>query len=466
MDSILNRIKSAAEVVWAGVWRRRNAIGIALAAIVVLHGAATAFLGWRVRSEIAKLKANGQPVTCTDLIPKPVPDSQNGALVFAKAFQMMQYMDSAGHMRTRQEYADAGNVLANYLDPAQREKDPTLWSKAQQASVTVGGVLDLAEKAVAYPKCQFSVHWEMGAGASFEHFSHLRQIVRFAAAKAGLEASTGNGRDAARYLNLAFQINNAIGEEPTLISPLVRVSSIRIAFSQLGYILDHCDLDSQSISLLDMTLSRTDLVSAIAAGMRGERAPHLRFFSDVVDPKTQIHKDIAAGGLYGTPFWTRWIGSYPMRPMLYLDELTYMRLMNESISNCSRAYRDLKFKYSGNRVLFYAPVTNMLHPVYSRVMASRDIGVAMIAISRMALALASYKNKFGIYPQSIDELQSKLGQKTPDDPFTGQQLVYKIQNAGYMLYSVGDDMKDDGGRTEIVPNGSKSECDIVLVVTR
>jgi hypothetical protein len=34
----------------------------------------------------------------------------------------------------------------------------------------------------------------------------------------------------------------------------------------------------------------------------------------------------------------------------------------------------------------------------------------------------------------------------PQDPFDGQPLRYRPQGHGYMLYSIGPDLKDDGGK--------------------
>jgi hypothetical protein len=45
------------------------------------------------------------------------------------------------------------------------------------------------------------------------------------------------------------------------------------------------------------------------------------------------------------------------------------------------------------------------------------------------------------------------------DPFDGQPLRYRNQGTGYVLYSIGPDLKDDGGK----PMNGK-EGDIVFTV--
>jgi hypothetical protein len=36
--------------------------------------------------------------------------------------------------------------------------------------------------------------------------------------------------------------------------------------------------------------------------------------------------------------------------------------------------------------------------------------------------------------------------KEPTDPFTGKPLIYRLQDGGVTIYSIGSNEKDDGGR--------------------
>jgi hypothetical protein len=73
------------------------------------------------------------------------------------------------------------------------------------------------------------------------------------------------------------------------------------------------------------------------------------------------------------------------------------------------------------------------------------MAAAEIAGSRVFLALLAYKSRFGAYPKTLHDLKHKLGWKLPVDPFTGEDLIYKPHAHGFLLYSVGLNMKDDGG---------------------
>ncbi|MBX3400600.1 MAG: hypothetical protein KF873_17835 [Gemmataceae bacterium] len=66
---------------------------------------------------------------------------------------------------------------------------------------------------------------------------------------------------------------------------------------------------------------------------------------------------------------------------------------------------------------------------------------------RLAFALAEYRLANGTYPQQLADLAPKYIAAIPADLFNGKPLVYKPAKDGYLLYSVGANGKDDGGKT-------------------
>jgi hypothetical protein len=60
----------------------------------------------------------------------------------------------------------------------------------------------------------------------------------------------------------------------------------------------------------------------------------------------------------------------------------------------------------------------------------------------VALALEMLLRDKGAYPEKLSDLTDKA----PADLFSGKGLIYKREGLGYLLYSVGPDEKDDGGR--------------------
>lgn len=450
----------------SGHMRRLKRIGVVLVALVIGHGLVTGFLGWRVRSEIAKLRASGQPVTCTDLAPKAIPDSENGAVLYAKAFRIIQpSRDTHRGVQLKPEFRAADSAAFDILNPHQFDKIPAFWAEASRKLSCADPVFALCQQAMARPRCQFPIKLQSALDPNFAHLGPLRLIVRLASAKAVVEAHAGNARRAAEYLDLAFRTGNSINKEPALISALTQNAMVATGLDALEKVLCHCNLDARSAALIDATISRIDLGGQFAAATNAERAFDLDFYRLLLERK-DARRYLSAFGSTG-PFWAGLWLSYPARPLYYRDELVFISRMDKIVRDVRLPYRALSDMDRWNDVLggsTLLPLSGALLQGHgARMSAHRDYALARIAIGRTALALAMCKSRFGGYPQSIRELESKLGRKMPADPFAGESLVYKQQGSGFMLYSLGQNMKDDRGRPDN-PRSAQSDGDIVMQV--
>jgi hypothetical protein len=64
----------------------------------------------------------------------------------------------------------------------------------------------------------------------------------------------------------------------------------------------------------------------------------------------------------------------------------------------------------------------------------------------VAFALAAYQRDHDRYPAKLDELAPKNLDTIPDDLFSGKPLIYRPDEKGYLLYSVGVNGVDEDGR--------------------
>ena len=80
---------------------------------------------------------------------------------------------------------------------------------------------------------------------------------------------------------------------------------------------------------------------------------------------------------------------------------------------------------------------------------------------KIAVALKIYKAKTGEYPDRLSALSPDILLKLPKDPFTGKDYVYKKGDGGFIVYSVGENLKDDGG----IPRERKRLKDYDIVWT-
>ena len=64
------------------------------------------------------------------------------------------------------------------------------------------------------------------------------------------------------------------------------------------------------------------------------------------------------------------------------------------------------------------------------------------------------------FPSELDELVPKYLKKLPLDPFTGETLRYHVDESGCLIYSLGPNKIDDGGRRD--PKASEDDISIRL----
>jgi hypothetical protein len=71
---------------------------------------------------------------------------------------------------------------------------------------------------------------------------------------------------------------------------------------------------------------------------------------------------------------------------------------------------------------------------------------AMMLTTKAGLACKIYQKQNSRYPDGLAALVPGVLDAVPIDPFSGQPLIYRLQDGGVIIYSVGSNEKDDGGR--------------------
>jgi len=99
-------------------------------------------------------------------------------------------------------------------------------------------------------------------------------------------------------------------------------------------------------------------------------------------------------------------------------------------------------------------VAENMKKIVWRLITDREALIATVSILR-------YEKEHNKYPESLEQLvESEYIKIVPQDPFSGNSLVYKKTDDGFILYSVGLNMIDDRG--VIVNNKWAKEGDAVF----
>ena len=85
-------------------------------------------------------------------------------------------------------------------------------------------------------------------------------------------------------------------------------------------------------------------------------------------------------------------------------------------------------------------------------------------LCRVAMALAACRAETGHYPEKLSELSPTYLEDVPADLYTAEPLQYALRGAGYLLYSVGPNMTDDGGTMDEDADRPEDPDDLSVVV--
>ncbi|MBA4066465.1 MAG: hypothetical protein C0501_22690 [Isosphaera sp.] len=89
----------------------------------------------------------------------------------------------------------------------------------------------------------------------------------------------------------------------------------------------------------------------------------------------------------------------------------------------------------------------LLAPAVRKVNGAFDRAEQIARNQELAFALAAYRADEGKYPARLADLAPRYLPAVPDDVFAGKPLTYRVEDNGYLFYSIGQDGKDDGGRS-------------------
>jgi len=76
-------------------------------------------------------------------------------------------------------------------------------------------------------------------------------------------------------------------------------------------------------------------------------------------------------------------------------------------------------------------------------------------------AIKLYETKNGRPPAALGDLVPECVSKLPKDPFSGRDFIYKVRGNEWILYSVWDNLRDDGG-AGTMPHDYKNDKDFVF----
>jgi hypothetical protein len=264
--------------------------------------------------------------------------------------------------------------------------------------------------------------------------------------------------------------------EPVIISKLVRVAMLNIAVMALEHRLNAEGLDEAELTRLTQLFTEAARTNQMANGLIGERAMYIRYFrmsyaeiKKLANAGDENSSEQTGPPLPGPqPFIFRATGFFER------DLRFYLQGMETNISLAATFPKDLvvisnvQERISLTSRQNYYILSSMLLPALRSAIIKEANGLAQVRTAQAALAVERFRLVHGQLPENLNELVPQFLSAVPSDPFDGAPLRYHRLAKGYVIYSVGADGHDDGGREKPADwkSSDKSTYDITFTVER
>jgi hypothetical protein len=127
--------------------------------------------------------------------------------------------------------------------------------------------------------------------------------------------------------------------------------------------------------------------------------------------------------------------------LAYMDEC--IRIAQLPAWQRAAAVQAVEADLRGRRGVFLRDITQTAITIRREVQS-----VAQVEVAAAALAVQRYRLAHKGFPETLDQLVPAYVPAVPADPFDGAPLRYKRTDRGFVVYSVGEDRRDDGGKPE------------------
>ena len=281
-----------------------------------------------------------------------------------------------------------------------------------------------------------------------------------------LHAENGKPEEVVDSIESTFGLANSLSKEPILVSQLVRIACQALAVSALEHAINRTEFtDEQLVELSQVIVSAED-ASAMSRAFVGERCAGLSIFKT---PSPKILKLIDGGssslGVVGIALY-KFAGLADMDAAIYLDIMNdYVEVFKLPSEQRQKAAGDINARYEKTSKIHI--LMNMIMPALSRVTAIDVRNVAQLHTARVGLAVQRYRLATGNLPDALADLVPAYLDAVPKDPFDGKELKYKKLETGFVVYSIGEDGSDDGGKERPRERTSPpAQWDVTFIVQR
>jgi hypothetical protein len=426
-------------------------IGVIVIAFGVLYVIALVRSTVKLRRAYAALEADGRPMRAADVIPPEVPDTQNAAVLYQSAALMLKGQ-AAGDKNLLERLGRLSDAIFQRPDDpdkiAQRQQEMTELRQRMSEPV-VASALAAVEQGTQRPACQFDREYGGGLSNHMPFEQDLRNLIRVLGTRACLEAASGQVPQAWTTVQTQLKFADALRSDPVTMSQWTRLGMIGYSSRIIQAMCETAPPDAETAQKIDARLKDLADITPLVRALDGERLLIGEWLFNLPGEELDklLRKDIFRKN-NSTPealqkvLYQLGFRILAFKPRLVADHAAYLNVMRVRVE----LLQDSSY-------LSPTDSRKLLNPTTWDALTSRltnwTVGdkwvharrAADLQMTRAGLALLQYKQAHGQFPPTLDA----LGLDGLIDPYTGKPLLYRPEGEGFVVYSVGEDLKDNGG---------------------
>ncbi len=420
-----------------------------------------------IAGKLAKLRQMGHPTTMAELNAwyVAVPAESNAALGVLAAVEMFP--------------SDASDKLPIMGANAPKVEPFAPWS--EEARTLAGDYVSSNSAAYA------ALHQALKLPASrypgtfsinklLPHLAPVKGAAQKLALAAQLAAEQGKLDEATAAIEDGFHVGRTLEPEPLFISALVRNACVAIGASSAERVINRLELTDQQLARIQAVIGSALATNSLARWLVGEMTFGMDTFSQVAAQMAQMMS--AAGGVTTGPFSGARFGYmiYAASGLMGADEGAYVDAMirlqeaaNEEFPRRLTTVSNIAYEVSGgtNGWPFVKVMTRMTIPSFAKGFQRDASNSATLRCALAALAVERYRMAHdGKLPATLADLVPQYLAAVPLDPYDGKPLRFKPLVKGFVVYSLGEDGDDDGGRPRKVGQKVVGGYDVTFRIER
>jgi hypothetical protein len=271
--------------------------------------------------------------------------------------------------------------------------------------------------------------------------------------EAALAAQDGNADGAVDFVRGLVGCGRSVGDEPTLVSALIRLACDAHAVAALERALAQGEPSSWQLETVQALLEKEAAEPIFVRGARGERAGLHKMLVGLRHGETSLAQLAGATGSIEKKVIDFSAPTLARRSHAYM-----LRLLNEYVAAAQLppekqppVMNDLNRRVIQAK-LQYDIVTALVMPAMMKVSDANRRGIGNLRSAYVAVAVERYRRDHGRCPDTLDALVPNYLAAVPTDPQDGNPLRFKRMPDGVVVYWLGFDGIDNGGKLNRLNN--------------